>query len=597
MAGKRRGEDLPHSAGWPHIWKALSSALAVAAVCSLGWSAHASAASPLKIREVYPGTVASPGSEYVELQMTAAGQEDIDGQVLRFYDAAGAEVSSFTIPADVPNGASQRSVLLATVATGLAADFTLPAGDRVNPAGGAVCFTGAAPPDCVAWGAFATPASLPNPQAKAAAAIGDGLALTRRIGAGCGTYLDAPDDNDDSATDFELVAPSPRANATAPSEKRCPPDTAINTSPVNPSNEPSVTFTFAEVPEEPAAAFECELDGNGSFATAVPCDSGSISYPGPLAEGFHTFRVRAKGEGGVDPTPASFTWMVDTVSPETTIVTAPSDPNSGFSVTFTYKSSEPQSGFRCQLDGGPVQVCSAAGKTYFGLVDGPHSFRVWAVDNAGNQDQSPAEDSFAVQTVLGDQSPPDTSIVIAPANPSSSSDASFRYASSERDSRFECRLGGAAFSACDPGGVAYTGLRNGSYDFEVRAIDGAGNLDSVPASYSWRVDAPLPNSRIVKGPPGRVTLRKGKRAKVRFVFASDKPGSTFRCRLDKARLKPCAASKKFRAKAGRHRLEVYAVDALGNVETTPARRIFRVVKRGGGGFFSGFLASWARHPR
>ncbi|HEX2096102.1 MAG TPA: hypothetical protein VHF50_01900 [Solirubrobacterales bacterium] len=546
----------------------------------------AQAASPLKIREVHPGTVLAPASEYVELQMTADGQGDVDGQVLRFYDATGAEVSSFTIPTDVANGSSQRSVLLATAAAGVSADFTLPAGDRISPLGGAVCFTGAVPADCVAWGTFATPAVLPNPQSGVADPIGNELALTRRITAGCSTYLDSPDDSDNSDTDFEAVAPTPRNNSATPTEQRCPPDTAINTAPANPTNDPSAAFSFAELPDEPGATFECELDGNGSFATAVACDSGSIAYPGPLSDGLHTFRVRAEGEGGVDATPDSYTWTVDTVAPETSIASRPPDPNSGFSVSFTYTSSESQSGFRCQLDSGAIQVCSASGKTYFDLTDGSHTFRVWAIDNAGNKDESAAEDSFTVQKVLGDLTPPDTSIVAGPPSSSPSSDASFRYASSERGSRFECRLGSAAFSACDAGGISYRDLRNGSYSFEVRATDAAGNVDSVPAAYSWRVAAPLPNSRIAKGPAGRVVLRKGRRAKVKFVFASDKPGSTFRCRLDKARLKPCARTKTVRARPGRHRLEVYAVDSLGNEETTPARRIFRVVKRGGGGFFS-----------
>ncbi len=42
---------------------------------------QALAASPLKIREVFPGsTTLGANAEFVELQMTADGQSDIDGQ-------------------------------------------------------------------------------------------------------------------------------------------------------------------------------------------------------------------------------------------------------------------------------------------------------------------------------------------------------------------------------------------------------------------------------------------------------------------------------------------------------------------------------------
>jgi hypothetical protein len=309
-----------------------------------------------------------------------------------------------------------------------------------------------------------------------------------------------------------------------------------------------------------------------------------IEYPGTIADGLHTFRVRGVGEGGPDPSPAAYTWLVDTVPPDTVIDSGPPDPSSGFSASFTYHSTETQPTFRCQLDSGAIQVCSGTGKTYFGLVDGVHTFRVWSSDNAGNKDASAAERSFTVQTVLGDLSPPDTSIRVTPPNPSPSSDANFQYASSEKDSRFECRLGGA-FASCAPSGTAYRDLKNGTYTFEVRAIDAAGNVDSLPAAYTWRVAAPLPSTRIVKGPPGRVSVGRGKKPKLVFRYAADKPGSTFRCRLDKKPFKECEGVKRIVATPGRHVFEVYAIDSLGNIETTPAKRIVRVVKRGGGGVF------------
>ena len=133
-------------------------------LCLLALPSSSPAASPLKVREVFPGSTSTDlAAEFVELQMTAAGQNDTDGQVLRFYDASGTETSSFTIPADVANGQSQRTVLLATqeaiddIPSFPAADFNIGSGaSRLNPAGGAVCFTGAGSgqEDCVTWGSI-----------------------------------------------------------------------------------------------------------------------------------------------------------------------------------------------------------------------------------------------------------------------------------------------------------------------------------------------------------------------------------------------------------------------------------------------------------
>ena len=124
-----------------------------------GTSAHA--ASPLKVREVFPGSVAhGADAEFVELQMTADGQGDIDGQVVQFYEADGALASIYAIGDDsLIVGQSQRTVLLATqeavedFPSLPAPDFNLGSGaDRMDPSGGAVCFAeagGAPPADCV----------------------------------------------------------------------------------------------------------------------------------------------------------------------------------------------------------------------------------------------------------------------------------------------------------------------------------------------------------------------------------------------------------------------------------------------------------------
>jgi hypothetical protein len=563
---------------------------------ALAAPAEAQAASPLKIRELYPGSVAAPGAEYVQLQMSAADQSAIAGQGLRFYGPSGAESSSFTVPSNVTNGQSQRAVLLATQAAeaGLALpppDFTLPPGDRISPAGGAVCFTGAGSglEDCATWGSFPVlgpfePSPIPDRQGENAAAIGDEMALRRSIAPGCETLLDSPDDSGNSAADFEEVLPEPHDNAEAPGEELCPPETLIQTRPTSPTNSQAAAFTYAALPEEAGTVFKCSLDG----ATFADCTPGGAKTYSPLSEGLHTFRVFATGPTGKeDLTPDSDTWTVDTTAPETTVDSGPPEPSSGFSATFAFHSSEANSSFRCQLDQGPFQSC-AGSKTYINLLTGIHAFRVFAIDNAGNEDKSAAQHNFNVDNSIEDVIAPDTILLSTPHNPSQSEAASFTYASTEAGSSFQCRLDSAAFSSCPSTGITYSKLRNGSHAFQVKATDKAGNVDQVPATYAWTVAAALPTVKFLSLPPGHVRIKgpKAKKLTVTFRFTASKPGSSFRCRLDKQVFHPCPATTKLKVGSGRHRFEVYAVDALGNRGTQVARRIFRVQqKRKSGGLF------------
>ena len=90
------------------------------------------------------------------------------------------------------------------------------------------------------------------------------------------------------------------------------PDTTIDSSPSNPTNSSSASFTFSgtDTGGSGVASFECDLDGGGFTACTSPQNYSS------LADGSHTFQVRAiDGAGNVDPTPASFTWTIDTVAP------------------------------------------------------------------------------------------------------------------------------------------------------------------------------------------------------------------------------------------------------------------------------------------
>ncbi len=271
-----------------------------------------------------------------------------------------------------------------------------------------------------------------------------------------------------------------------------PPDTTITANPTNPSTSTSGSFSFTgdDGGGSGVASYHCQLDGGG-FST---CTSPQ-NYSG-LAEGSHTFQVRAvDGVGNSDPTPASYTWVVDTTGPETAITAGPANPSAGANASFSFTGSDPGgsgvTGFECVLDGGAAAPCTSP-QSYSGLADGGHTFGVRAVDAAGNADPTPAVFTWTIDTA-----PPDTTIDSTPSNPSGSSVA-FSFSGTDSGTgvaSFECSLDNGAVTVCTSP-QSYSSLAGGSHTFAVRALDGAGNPDPSPASFTWNVDATPPSVTI-----------------------------------------------------------------------------------------------------
>lgn len=294
----------------------LSTAVAVV-VIALGATAPPAGATfhEMSIREVYPGSVAEPASEYVELQMWHSGQNLVGGHTLRTYSAGGTPTAT-VLPADVPNNVNQSTILIATAGAeakfGVTADAPLAASDLLNPAGGAVCWEAI---DCVAWGSFG--GSLPSATGAPAAAISDGMALRRTIAPGCPTLLESSDDHDDSTVDFFEAFPAPRPNSVAPSEHACTaltgekggsgsggaPETRLRHTPPHRTHDRTPTFRF--VADERGVTFQCKLDGRPYKRCRSPFTTSRLSL------GRHVFKVRARDESGrFDPTPASYRFKV-----------------------------------------------------------------------------------------------------------------------------------------------------------------------------------------------------------------------------------------------------------------------------------------------
>jgi hypothetical protein len=176
------------------------------------------------------------------------------------------------------------------------------------------------------------------------------------------------------------------------------------------------------------------------------------------------------------------TVVPDTTPPETTITSGPSGTIADSSALFEFAASEPSS-FECSLDTAPFGACSSPA-FYTDLGEGSHSFRVRAIDTAGNYDPTPAERSWTVGI------PPQTTISSGPPGTTSSTSATFVLAASE-PSTFECSLDYGSFAACSSP-ASYGGLGPGPHVFRVQATDAAGNTDPSPAEWGWTVQTNAP---------------------------------------------------------------------------------------------------------
>ena len=83
-----------------------------------------------------------------------------------------------------------------------------------------------------------------------------------------------------------------------------------------------------------------------------------------------------------------------------------------------------------------------------GLTPGAHTFAVRAIDLAGNADPTPATHTWTYAPPGPDTTAPDTTIDEHPDAVTVSTDATFRFSSTETGSTFECSLDGAPWSPC-----------------------------------------------------------------------------------------------------------------------------------------------------
>jgi len=181
---------------------------------------------------------------------------------------------------------------------------------------------------------------------------------------------------------------------------RTPPDTLAGVIPDHAVNVRDVLVTFYA--NEGGSTFTCAVDGASASACTSPM---ALS---DLADGEHRVVVAARdAAGNVDPSALVVTFTVDTIAPQTTITGGPQG-DVHHSAGFRYEADETASTFECAFDDEPFASCDDRGD-FDRLAAGAHTFRVRAVDLAGNVDGSPATRTFTIV-----DAPPTASLAVTP---------------------------------------------------------------------------------------------------------------------------------------------------------------------------------------
>jgi hypothetical protein len=190
-------------------------------------------------------------------------------------------------------------------------------------------------------------------------------------------------------------------------------------------------------------------------------------------------------------------------------------------------------------------------------------FRAVEVTGAQHADPTPVQ-----RTITVDTQTPVVTIDSGPSGATTDSSPTFAFSSMDSTAAFTCSVDGAAFGPCSGAGSHTTAtLGDGTHSFAVRATDAVGNASVATREFS--VDATAPDTVVKKA--------KVKGGAVKIKFRSTETGSSFICKLDRKKAKPCTSPVRYRKlKRGKHKVIVTATDAAGNPDATPARVKFRV---------------------
>ena len=173
-------------------------------------------------------------------------------------------------------------------------------------------------------------------------------------------------------------------------------------------------------------------------------------------------------------------------APIVTITSQPPASSTATSGAVDYAESAGVSSTACTLDGAAIP-CSTSSATLTDLSVGAHTFVV-SVTGAGGTGSATA--SFDVVAPPA----PTVTITVAPADGSTSTQATVSYAESGATTSTACTLDGTAVSACTASSASLTNLTVGAHTFTVEVV-GPGGTGTASATFSVAA-APAPSQPV-----------------------------------------------------------------------------------------------------
>ncbi len=241
------------------------------------------------------------------------------------------------------------------------------------------------------------------------------------------------------------------------------------------------------------------------LGTLIAGESGSVTVSVEVgADGVYANNAKLEYRVGLTPgvvTSNTVNTTRDATAPDTTLLTTPPAITNATTGTFTFSGTETGT-FQCSLDGAAFAVCTSP-RALTSLSEGSHTFRVRAVDAAGNADATPAAFTWVV-----DLTAPAAPVISQPSAGGTTSPRPAISGLAEPGSSVEVRVDGVLVATvpADPstGAWSYTltagqALGNGAHSASAIAVDPAGN-PSVASTRAFNVDTTQPLSPIITSP-------------------------------------------------------------------------------------------------
>lgn len=334
------------------------------------------------------------------------------------------------------------------------------------------------------------------------------------------------------------------------------PEVVIDEAPAELSSATRVQVVFRATSDVALASFGCKLDDRAAAACTSP-------WIFDVSDGAHTVAITAITDDGTAGAPATASFTTDTAPPNTMITSGPTDVETSTLASFAFTAVAPAGGetFECSVDSDGFLPCSSpVGVT---RPNGAHTFRVRAIDRAGNIDPTPALHAWAIDT-----EGPRLLLNARPSNPSNDNTPSFDFSSPDANVTFACAIDGVLdFTACTTVFTA-PALLDGAHTFRLRATEGTPN--STTLVYTWTVDTAAPEITITGGPTGTT-----QDTSPTFTFTVTGDPVSVQCRIDNEPFAACTSPfTTTELAAGPHTFELAADDTAGN--TGSASQAFTV---------------------